>query len=101
MLKWIPGQGFHLVQSTGPIDHEANQKRMDLLEERLQAAEKTIGGDEIIGQKVKLSRESKEQALIHQLSILGIHQGNKGEQLQSLDYYSLRSLLAVRLAVRT
>lgn len=39
MPKWIPGQGCHLVQSTGPIDHEANRKRMDLLEERLQAAE--------------------------------------------------------------
>ena len=41
--KWIPGPGFHLVQSTGPIDHEANQKQMDLLEERLQAAEIRFG----------------------------------------------------------
>lgn len=43
MSKWIPGQGFHLVQSTGPIDHVANKKRMDLLEERLQAAEIRFG----------------------------------------------------------
>jgi len=43
VAKWIPGQGFYLVQPTGPIDHEANQKRMDLLEERLQEAEKRQG----------------------------------------------------------
>lgn len=55
----------------------------------------------MIGQKVKLSRESERQALIHQLSCLGIHQGNKGDQLQSLDYYSLRSLLAVKKAVES
>lgn len=42
MPKWIKGQGFYYVQSTGPIDHEANQKRMDLLEQRLQAAESRI-----------------------------------------------------------
>ena len=41
--KWIPGQGFHFVQPNGPIDHEANQKRMDILEERLQAAEIRFG----------------------------------------------------------
>lgn len=45
--KWILGQGFHLVQSTGPIDHEANQKRMDILEERLQAAEIRFGIREV------------------------------------------------------
>lgn len=40
--RWIPGQGFYYVQSTGPIDHEANQKRMDFLEQCLQAAELRI-----------------------------------------------------------
>lgn len=43
LAKWIPGQGFYLVQPTGPIDHKGNIKRMDLLEERLQAAEKQQG----------------------------------------------------------
>ncbi len=42
MSKWIKGQGFYYVQSTGPIDEEANKKRMDLLEQRLQAAELRI-----------------------------------------------------------
>ena len=55
----------------------------------------------MIGQKVTLSKESEKQALIHQLSCIGIHEGNKGEQLQSLDYYSLRSLLAVKKAVQS
>lgn len=43
LSKWTPGQGFHLVQSNGPIDHEANRKRMDILEQRLQAAEIRFG----------------------------------------------------------
>lgn len=43
MPKWIKGQGFYYVQPTGPIDHEANRKRMDILEERLQAAEIRFG----------------------------------------------------------
>lgn len=55
----------------------------------------------MIGQKIKLSRESEKHALVHQLSCIGIHQGNKEEQLQSLDYYSLRSLLAVKKAVES
>lgn len=41
--KWIPGQGFHLVQPTGPIDHEANRKRMDQVEIKLQEAEERFG----------------------------------------------------------
>jgi hypothetical protein len=43
MPKWIPGQGFFLVQPTGPIDEAENQKQMDLLERRLQAAELRFG----------------------------------------------------------
>jgi len=43
MAKWIPGQGFHLVQSTEPINETENKKRMDLLEARLQEAEIRFG----------------------------------------------------------
>lgn len=42
MPKWIQGQGFYYVQSTGPIDEVENKKRMDELEARLQKAEKRI-----------------------------------------------------------
>ena len=43
MANWIPGQGFHLVQSSGPINETENKKRMDLLEVRLQEAEIRFG----------------------------------------------------------
>lgn len=43
MPEWIPGQGFFLVQLTGPIDEVENQKQMDLLEQRLQVAELRFG----------------------------------------------------------
>ena len=44
MPKWLPGQGFWLVQSTGPIDEFANKQRMDLLEKRLIQREQEIKG---------------------------------------------------------
>lgn len=43
MANWIPGQGFHLVQSSGSINETENKKRMDLLEARLQEAEIRFG----------------------------------------------------------
>lgn len=43
MPKWIPGQGFHLVQSTGPIDHEENRKRMEQVIRNLEEAEIRLG----------------------------------------------------------
>lgn len=43
MPKWIAGQDFFLVQPIGPIDEAENQKQMDLLEQRLQAAEIRFG----------------------------------------------------------
>lgn len=42
--KWIPGQGFWLVQSTGPINNVAIKQRMELLEERLTQREQEIKG---------------------------------------------------------
>ena len=44
MSKWIPGQGFWLVQSNGPINEVANKQRMDELEERLTKREQEIKG---------------------------------------------------------
>lgn len=55
----------------------------------------------MIGKSIKISKESERQIIIHQLSCFGVHEGNKGEQLKSLDYYSLRSLLAVKKAVQS
>ncbi len=44
MPKWIPGQGFHLVQpSTKEIDHAQNKKNSEILELRLQEAEIRLG----------------------------------------------------------
>lgn len=43
MSEWIKGLGFYYVQPTGSIDEVANKKRMDFLEERLQAAELRFG----------------------------------------------------------
>ncbi|WP_156350719.1 hypothetical protein [Psychrobacillus sp. FJAT-21963] len=42
MANWIPGQGFYFVQPSGPIDHEANRKRMELIEKKLQEAKKRL-----------------------------------------------------------
>lgn len=44
MANWIQGQGFWLVQSTGPIDEISIKQRMDLLEERLTQRESEIKG---------------------------------------------------------
>lgn len=44
MAKWIPGQGYWLIQSTGPIDEAANKQRMNELEERLTIREQEIKG---------------------------------------------------------
>lgn len=43
MANWIPGQGFFLVQASGPVNALENKKRMDLLETRLQEAEIRFG----------------------------------------------------------
>lgn len=42
MPEWLKGQGFYYVQPSGPIDHEANRKRMELVEMKLQEAEKRM-----------------------------------------------------------
>lgn len=55
----------------------------------------------MIGKPIKLSRESEKQVIIHQLSCHGVHEGSKGEQLDSLDYFSLVRLLAVKKAVES
>lgn len=43
MSKWIPGQGFYLVQPSKAIDHIQNKKNLEILELRLQAAERRLG----------------------------------------------------------
>lgn len=53
------------------------------------------------GKPIKFSRESEKQIILHELSCLGIHQTEKGEQLQTLDYFSLLNLLAVQKAIRS
>lgn len=53
----------------------------------------------MIGQTVKPSLETIRQMLIDDLERLGLHEGPNGEQLQEMDYYSLRSLLAKRKVV--
>lgn len=55
----------------------------------------------MIGKTVKISKESERQVIIHQLSCYGIHEGNKGEQLSSLDYFTLLSMLSVKKAVES
>jgi len=52
----------------------------------------------MIGKSIKISKESERQVIIHQLSCIGVHEGNKGEQLSSLDYFTLLSMLSVRKA---
>ena len=43
MSKWISGAGFYYVQPTDPINAAENKKQMELLEERLQNAERRLG----------------------------------------------------------
>ncbi|MGE7977325.1 hypothetical protein [Psychrobacillus sp. NPDC093200] len=55
----------------------------------------------MIGQTINPSLETKRQMLIDDLQREGLHEGPEGEQLQEMDYYSLRSLLARRMAVES
>lgn len=56
----------------------------------------------MIGTRIKnFSIETRKQIIIHDLFLLGIHQGPNGEDLNKLDYYSLRSLLALKQAVES
>lgn len=43
MPKWIRGQGFYYVQPSKPIDHIQNKKDLEILELRLQTAERKLG----------------------------------------------------------
>jgi hypothetical protein len=43
MPKWIPGQGFFLVQHVGPINQKQNRKNLEILELRLKEAENRHG----------------------------------------------------------
>lgn len=55
----------------------------------------------MIGQTVKPSLETRRLMLIGDLHRKGVHEGAQGEQLQKMDYHSLRSLLARRMAVES
>ena len=55
----------------------------------------------MIGKKVKLSKESERQVIIHQLSCVGVHEGNNGEQLCTLNYFSLWGERYVKKAVQS
>lgn len=54
----------------------------------------------MIGSYVKPSRESEKKIIIQDLNLLGIYETVKGEALESKSYYTLRTLLAVEMAVR-
>lgn len=43
MTQWIKGQGFYYVQPSGPIDTDANRKRLEEVELKLQEAEARLG----------------------------------------------------------
>ena len=53
----------------------------------------------MIGAFVRPSRETEKQILIEDLNRLGIYETVKREPLESLSYYSLRTLLATKKAV--
>ncbi|BAQ11340.1 hypothetical protein OXB_2869 [Bacillus sp. OxB-1] len=53
----------------------------------------------MIGTFVKPSRETEKLVLIEELNRLGIYETMKREPLESLSYYSLRTLLATRMEV--
>ena len=55
----------------------------------------------MIGQTIKPSLETIRQMLIDDLHRIGVHEGAQGEQLQKMDYPSLKSLLARRMAVES
>ncbi len=47
----------------------------------------------------KQRTQSESINLVHELVELGVTEGPNGEPLQKMDYYSLRSLLAVKRVV--
>ncbi|MEK3935965.1 hypothetical protein MKY41_11610 [Sporosarcina sp. FSL W7-1349] len=53
----------------------------------------------MIGTIVQPSRETERQIFIEDLKRQGIYETPKQEPLESLSYYSLRTLLATRMAV--
>lgn len=53
----------------------------------------------MIGANVKPSRETERKYLIDQLNAIGIYETLKGEPLEKKDYYTLRTMLAVKRAV--
>lgn len=46
-----------------------------------------------------LRTEAEKRNLIEELISFGVTEGRNGESLQKMDYYSLRSLLAIKKAV--
>lgn len=55
----------------------------------------------MIKKPIKLSRESERMVLIRELETRGVRENNNGQALESLDYFSLLSLLAVKRAVES
>ena len=55
----------------------------------------------MIHKQIIVQQESRIKYLVKQLNAKGIYKGPKGEQLQSLDYFSLIRLLAVKRAVES
>jgi hypothetical protein len=55
----------------------------------------------MIGQKITFSKESRRQIIIGDLQRTGVHEGSKGESLNTLDYSTLRSMLSVKQAVNS
>ncbi|PZX07930.1 hypothetical protein C7437_1011052 [Psychrobacillus insolitus] len=51
--KWVPGQGFFLVQHSGPIDRAQNRKNLETLEIRLQEAEKKNWGFKSVKNEIR------------------------------------------------
>lgn len=101
MANWIKGQGFYYVQPSGPYDKEKCDREMEQLRIKLDNAQKRMEERGMIGQVIKPSLETRRQMLIDDLHRKGVHEGAQGEQLQKMDYYSLRSLLARRKAVES
>lgn len=54
----------------------------------------------MIGARIEMSRESEKQYMIDPLNRLGIYETVKSEPLEIMNYYTLRSMLAVGQAVR-
>ncbi|MEV9639509.1 hypothetical protein ABZ756_02275 [Mammaliicoccus sciuri] len=54
----------------------------------------------MIGSRIEMSRESEKQYMIDQLNRLGIYETVKQEPLETMNYYTLRSMLAAARAVR-